>query len=257
MSANFDSRNLLVYLSLHFNGNWDLIYKAIENKEYFDYEGEEIKLPLNCHVLTILDDEYPLYLKKIHRPPFVLFYYGDITLLENYENHVAIIGSREPSPYGIEATEKIVGELKREDIIISGLAKGIDSIGQRKALKTHHRCISVLGCGVDYCYPIENLDLYEKIKKDHLLLSEYPLATPPQPEYFLARNRIIAGLAQSIVVTEAKIHSGTMSTVAYGLEGGKDIYCVPNLITIDSGTNILIQEGATLIISGKDVDSKI
>lgn len=247
-------RKILLYFALKYNGDYKKIYEAIQNKEIADKEElENIETKINCKYITIIDSNYPLYLRNISMPPLVLFYYGNINLL-NINNKIAVIGKREATLYGEEMTKKIVKQLKNyKAIIVSGLANGIDSIAHETALENNIKTIAVLGSGIDYCYPSNNIGIYEKIKEKGLVVSEYPNNTPPKPYYFLIRNRIIAGLSEYICVIEANYKSGTMNTVAYGLEFGREICCVPTFADCSSGCNRLIKDGAKLIESAKDI----
>lgn len=244
---------ILLYLSLKYHGQFDKIYKAIEEKEQINRELlNEWKSRMKCSYTTVLSDDYPETLKAIACPPFVLYYYGDLSLL----NHktIGVIGMRYPSEYGIEVTKTMVTGLVEENyVIVSGLALGVDGIAHQSCIDTNGKTVAVLGCGIDCCYPFSNLKLYEIIKRDHLLISEYPLDLPPQKWYFPARNRLIAGFSDSLLVTEAKAKSGTMITVGFALEQGKEIMAVPSDINGNEGCNILIQQGAKLVKNVKDI----
>lgn len=245
--------DILLYLSLKYNGQFDKIYKAIEEKEKADMELlSEWKNKMKCSYTTILSEDYPKRLKAIACPPFVLFYYGDLSLLNN--KTIGVIGMRYPSEYGVDVTQRLVSDLVKEDyVIVSGLALGVDGIAHKTCIDFKGKTIAVLGCGIDYCYPSTNFDLYEVIKKDHLLVSEYPLGLSPQKWYFPARNRLIAGFSDSLLVTEAKEKSGTMITVGFALEQGKDVLAVPSDIYGNEGCNVLIQQGAKLVKNVKDI----
>ena len=247
-------RRINLYLALKYKGNYQKINEAIKRKEQVDLNiAESLERKLKCKYVTILDSNYPRYLRSITTPPLILFYYGDLSLLYR-NNMVSIIGKRENSSYGKEMTEKIVKGLQDyHATIISGMALGIDSIAHNKALECNLKTIAVLGGGIDYCYPQSNKELYERIKKEGLIISEYPGDVVPEPHNFLIRNRIIAGLSESIVVIEANYKSGTMNTVAYGLEFGKDIFAVPGLANCNSGCNYLIKQGAQLIETASDL----
>lgn len=251
---------VLVYLSILHRGNWDKIYEDILNKKNVDKNDMEKVLSANKEkFISLLDPNYPIILKQIFKPPFVLFYRGDLTLLtDSLTKKIAVVGSRDNSEYGKTSTEKICKNLiNNSATIISGLAKGIDSIAHKCCLENGGKTIAVLGCGIDYIYPKENKDLYEEISKKGLLISEYPLGTGPDKTHFPARNRIISGLCDALVVTEAKTKSGTMNTVYHALEDGKPIFCVPDKINCDSGCNKLIKEGAHLIEDGFEVLEEI
>lgn len=247
-------RKILLYFALKYNGDYSSILKAIKEKEHVD-EKELIGIEnkIKSKYLTILDEDYPSELKNIGTPPIVLFYYGNIKLLKG-NNKVAIIGTRKNTTYGSVMAIKITNGLKKYNAtIISGLAIGIDSIAQKKAIEENINTIAVLGSGIDNCYIKANEDLYEKIKEKGLVISEYPNDINPLPQNFLIRNRIIAAISEYIIVVEAKYKSGTMNTVAYGLEFGKEIYCVPALANSNSGCNMLIKQGAYLLESADDL----
>lgn len=251
---------VLVYLSILYKGNWDNIYNHIASKKEIDkHEMEKVLDSNSDNYISLLDTNYPLSLKEIFKPPFVLFYQGDINLLtDSSRKKIAVIGSRDNSDYGKTSTEKICNNLTESNsIIISGLAKGIDSIAHKTCLENGGKTIAVLGNGLDYVYPKENKDLYEEIANKGLIISEYPSGTKPDKTYFPARNRIISGLCDALVVTEAKTKSGTMNTVYHALEDGKPIFCVPDKINCNSGCNKLIQEGAHLIEDGFEVLEEI
>lgn len=247
-------RKVLLYFALKYHGDYTKMYKAIKEKELISRsELEAVEERIKCKYLTILDPKYPMWLKSISTPPIVLFYYGDIDLI-NKPNKIAIIGSRNNSVYGESMTKKIIKELKEYDcVIVSGMALGIDSIAHECALANQIPTIAILGGGIDYCYPPSKIQLYNTLKEKGLILSEYPFDNPPEANNFLIRNRIIAALSDKIVVVEANVKSGTMNTVAYGLDMGKDIYAVPTLANVNSGCNVLIKECAKLVENAKDI----
>ena len=246
-------RNILIYLAVKYKGNWNLIYKAIVNKEIAKEEDvNKVVSLVAAKTITIIDKEYPSSLKDIPNPPFVLFYHGDISLLET--NIISIVGSRDVSSYGEEMTRFIVSSLiKNNETICSGLARGVDKIALETALDNFYNTIAVLPSGIDNCYPKENLLLYNIIKKDHLLISEYPGLVEPNADNFPLRNRIISALSQSLFVVEAKKKSGTMITISYSLENGKDIFCLPHNVDGIHYCNSLIKEGAFLVESAEDI----
>jgi DNA processing protein len=166
----------------------------------------------------MLDPIYPQSLKNAVEPPFVLYYYGNISLLDKESNCISYIGSREASPYGLDTAKRIAGELVQSGyVVVSGLARGIDAAATEGALEAHGLAVGILGCGIDLCFPSSSQPLYEKLKKEGLLLSEYPFSTPPQPFHFPRRNRLLASLSKGLVVGEAKSKSGTLITVSYAL----------------------------------------
>lgn len=246
---------ILVYLSIIHKGNWNKIYHDILEKKPIDKElvKETIK-NLNCKYITLLNPNYPICLKSIFKPPFVLFYEGNIDLLITDKRKIAIIGSRENTAYGKTSTENICQNLVKHDIVIvSGLAKGIDSIAHMNCLENNGNTIAVLGNGLNVVYPKENKELYKAIESNGLVISEYPPSTLPDAANFPERNRIIAGISNGIVVIEAKEKSGTMNTVSHALEDGKPIFCVPERSNLNSGCNKLIKEGAKLVENANDI----
>lgn len=247
-------RKILLYFALKYQGDYNKIYQAIKAKEKVQTDDIiDIENKIKCNYVTIVDKDYPQSLKSIGNPPLVLFYYGDISLLYK-PNTLAIIGKRKNSQYGLQVCKEIVSGLKEyNSIVISGLAMGIDSIAHQSAIENNLKTIAVLGSGIDYCYPSSNINIYNEIKNKGLIVSEYPNDILPTPNNFLIRNRIIAALSDSIIVIEANYKSGTMNTVSYGLEFGKDIYAVPHLANSNSGCNYLIKQGAKLIECAKDI----
>ena len=206
-------------------------------------------------IITLLDKEYPEKLKNIYDKPKVLYAKGNIKLLN--EQSVAIVGCRDCSNYGKNIARKLSYSLAKENIcIISGLAKGIDTFSHIGALEAGGKTIAVIGSGLDYVYPYENKDLYERIlKNDGLIVTEYNLGTKPERLNFPARNRIISGLSDAIVIVEAKEKSGALITAEFALEQGKEVLAVPgNINSINSkGTNCLIKDGAVIVTDYKDV----
>lgn len=248
-------KEILVYLSIIHKGNWNKIYQDILNKRPINKEDAlAIVNKLSCSYITILDNNYPVALKSIYKPPFVLFYKGNINLLNDSRKKLAIIGSRNNSDYGEIITETICQDLVNNNtIIVSGLAKGIDSIAHKNCLKNNGQTIAVLGNGIDVIYPQENELLYKEIACKGVLISEYPPGVTPYREHFPERNRIISGISDGIAVMEAKTKSGTMNTVSHGLEDGKQIFCVCDRVNNNSGCNKLIKEGAKLIENAQDI----
>ena len=148
-----------------------------------------------------------------------------------------------------------MANLAKDLTVVSGLAYGVDSIAHKTAIESGHRTIAVLGSGIDVCYPSINTKLYEEIKEKHLVLSEYPPGVSPDQGNFPVRNRIISALSKCLLVTEAKIRSGTMSTVGVSLALGRDILCLPSINLGESGTNLCIKQGAILVETSKDVNA--
>ena len=199
---------------------------------------------------------YPERLRNIYSPPKQLFCIGNLELL-NYKNNLAIIGSRNYSPYGERAANDFSFNLAKNNFcIVSGLARGIDSFAHIAALNAKGKTIAILGSGLDNIYPKENIPLAKRIVENNgLIISEYGLGSKPLKQHFPARNRIISGISDGILVIEARKNSGTNITVDFALEQGKDVFVVPGNIysaTCD-GTNFLIKEGAIPVVSYKNI----
>lgn len=216
--------------------------------EYGKLQEREIRL------VTMEDGEYPERLRHIPDPPYGLFVKG--SLPGERELTVAVIGARDCSNYGGFVAEKLGEELGRHGItVVSGMARGIDGISQQAALNAGGRSCGVLGCGIDICYPKENRRLYDRLPKQGCLISSYPLGTPALARNFPPRNRIVSGLADAVVVVEAREKSGTLITVDMALEQGREVYAVPGRITdrLSDGCNRLIRQGASLFLNPEEL----
>ncbi|MCS4487573.1 DNA-processing protein DprA [Streptococcus sciuri] len=202
---------------------------------------------------SILDKEYPLALKKIYNSPVLLFYKGNLELLKKPK--IAVVGARKASAIGVKSVQKIIQELNNHFVIVSGLARGIDTSAHMTSIKNGGSTIAIIGCGLDVYYPKENQKLQDYLAKNHLILSEYESTSQPLKYHFPERNRIIAGLCQGIIVCEARIRSGSLITCECALEEGRDVFAIPGNILdgISDGCHHLIQEGAKCITSGSDV----
>ena len=200
------------------------------------------------------ESDYPELLKHIGQPPPVIYVRGRRSLLNM--TSVAIVGSRAATSYGRRVSRTIARDLAWSGLcVVSGLALGIDAEAHAGALDGEGATTGVLGCGLDVVYPRGNQRLFERIKEFGLLISEYPLTTPPEGYRFPARNRIIAGLSRAVVVVEASQRSGSLITVQYGLEEGRDIFAVPGQVDSvkSAGTHWLVQQGASLAVSAADI----
>lgn len=210
----------------------------------------------NIKIININEREYPQALKEIYDPPISLYVKGNIEKLNN--KNIGIVGCRECTTYGKKSAEYFSYNLSKQNInIVSGLAKGIDSYAHLGSLNTGNT-IAVLGNGLDMIYPKENLELANEIvKRGGTIISEYPCGTKPDKMKFPARNRIISGISSGIIVIEAKEKSGTLITVDFALEQGREVFVVPgNINSINSvGTNDLIKQGARLVTTYEDVSS--
>ncbi|MDD3383454.1 MAG: DNA-processing protein DprA [Bacilli bacterium] len=246
--------DILLYFSYIFNGDWLKIYDSIKNKMPVDYKKlEDIKKSIKSKYVTILSSDYPEELKLIDCPPYVIYYQGNYDLLKTI-NKISVIGSRENTSYGEKMTNILVSDLVAKGyVIVSGSAKGIDSIAHQKALALNGGTIAIVAQGIDVVYPKENKTLYDSIVRNGLIISEYPDGSKPIKSNFPYRNRLIAALCKGILVVESKIKSGTMITVRYGLSYNKEVFCVPNVANVDSGCNLLIKQGAKLTEKVSDI----
>ncbi len=210
---------------------------------------------INGEIITVWDDSFPSLLKKIYDPPLLLYTKGTFTKDDEYS--IAIVGTRQPTNYGKIQTEKIASDLANQNItIVSGLARGIDSIAHKATLKTGKRTIAVIGSGLDVIYPPENKKLFDEIAENGLIISEYELGTKPNAENFPKRNRIISGLSLGCIIVETGIAGGAMQTASFALDQNREVFAVPGNLGIkqSEGTNLLIQKGeAKLIRSSEDV----
>ena len=202
---------------------------------------------------SILDDCYPWDLSEIYDAPVLLFYKGNLDLLKFPK--VAVVGSRACSKQGVKSVEKVIQGLENELVIVSGLARGIDTAAHMAALQNGGKTIAVIGTGLDVFYPKANKRLQDYIGNDHLVLSEYGPGEQPLKFHFPARNRIIAGLCRGVIVAEAKMRSGSLITCERAMEEGRDVFAIPGSILdgLSDGCHHLIQEGAKLVTSGQDV----
>ncbi len=205
-------------------------------------------------VFTWHDPDYPSRLKEIYDYPPVLYVRG--SLLPEDEWCLAVVGTRRATVYGRQVAEEIVADLARNKItIVSGLAKGIDTLAHRSALAAGGRSIAVFACGLDTVYPSENAALARSIIQQGALISEYPLGTRPKADYFPRRNRIMSGLSLGVLVIEAGDTSGALITAHLALEQNREVFAIPgNILSPASrGTNRLIQEGAKLVSGYTDI----
>ena len=208
-------------------------------------------------ILTQEDGSYPEYLREIFDPPFVLYCAGRVEALKGPA--VSIVGARKPSPYGRAVAERLAQDLaSRGLVVVSGMARGVDSIAHWGALKGG-RTVAVLGSGLDTIYPKENRSLFEKIIEQGAVVSEFPLESPPLGFHFPLRNRIISGLSQALVVVEATRRSGSLITARLALEQNREVMAVPGNITSDlsQGANWLIKTGAKLVETWEDVAEEL
>ena len=209
---------------------------------------------LGCRMVAFPDERYPALLKQIADPPLVLYVQGDESALGRHA--VAMVGTRRPTAYGMSVAHRLASDLaERQLVIVSGLARGIDSAAHRGALEAGGKTIAVLGSGLDIVYPRENGRLAERVRGQGALISEFPLGTAPVPENFPIRNRVISGLALGAIIVEAAEYSGSLITARLALEQNREVFAVPGNITAAQsfGPNLLIKQGAKLVDQWLDV----
>jgi DNA processing protein len=206
-------------------------------------------------ILSYADEAYPERLREIFDPPPVLWALGDVTLLSRPS--IAVVGTRHPTPYGTGMAEVLSRDLAgRRMVILSGMARGIDTAAHRGALEAKGRTVAVWGTGIDVIYPKENKSLAENILTgEGAIISEYRLGTFPAPQNFPKRNRILSGISVGVLVVEAGENSGTRVTARCALEQDRDVYAVPGNVTTKNawGPNTLIKQGAKLVATWEDV----
>ena len=206
---------------------------------------------MNYNFITIKDDVYPECLKEISNPPLKLYYKGNLDLLKE-ERLIAVVGTRNPSSYGKLCCEYMVKKMSCANItIVSGFAKGIDSIAHKTSLLTDGKTIAVIASGLDIVYPASNLSLYREIEEKGLILSEYEAGVKPFKSNFPQRNRIIAGLSRGTIVVESKDRGGSLITADLALEFNRDVYAVPGDVFSEysKGCNNLIRDARAKSLS--------
>lgn len=207
----------------------------------------------NIFTVTLHDDTYPLLLKTIYDPPWVLYGKGDPSLLQ-HQKIISVVGSRQPTSKAKQIMERLLMPLITDQwTIVSGMALGIDGYAHQLGLESS--TIAVLGSGLYHPYPKQHRQLFDQMTTNHLVISEYPPNTPPQKWQFPERNRIISGLSLGTVVVEARERSGSLITADQALDQGRDVFAVPGSIleTNACGTNRLIQQGAKLVMNTEDI----
>ncbi len=218
-----------------------------------DAELEQVRRA-GLTAITREHPDYPENLTHIPLPPPLIFARGRLTPDDSWA--VAVVGTRSPTSYGREVTRRLASELAEAGVtVVSGLALGVDSIAHSAALEAGGRTIAVLPCGPDYVYPERHRDLAARIAGSGALVSEFPLGQRATPQLFPVRNRLISGLARGVVVVEAGAASGSLITVEYALDQGRDVFAVPGSIysRMSEGTNQLIRNGAMLVTCAQDI----
>jgi len=212
-----------------------------------------------AQLISIHDQRYPRRLREIFDPPIVLFAIGRTELMPTPS--IGVVGTRNPTPYGMAAAERLSADLSRAGLtIVSGMARGIDACAHQAALKEGGDTVAILGCGVDVIYPSNNRRLYDEIANKGLLLSEFPIGAPAFPQNFPIRNRIVSGLSIGVLIVEGAQHSGSAITAKLAMDQGREVFAIPGNITskMSWGPNLLIKEGgAKLVQEWSDVTNEL
>lgn len=237
-----------------FHFRQDTISNFLKKQKEIDIEKEWQKLEKE-KIRTIAKDEkeYPFLLKEIAKPPALLYIKGEFLPEEKY---FSCIGTRWPSDYGKMVTPEIVGDIANYGFtVISGMARGIDTLSHKAALERGKRTIAIVGTGLDIVFPPENKKLSQEIEKNGAIISEFPLGTPPLQHNFPQRNRIIAGISMGTLVIEAKEKSGALITANLAIEEGREVFAVPGPIysKTSAGCNKIIKQGACLVSCADDI----
>lgn len=253
-----DIRERLITLSIIKKGNWMAIYQVLkQDPQLFQITDHTIINQVikneKVKVLTIIDEEYPNYLRQLEQPPFVLYYQGDLSLFN--QRKVGVIGTTRPSSYGMRSCQTLVTQLLKEEVVIvGGLQLGIEAIAQLISTKKG-RTIAVLASGFHHIYPSENYDLYRTIANHHLVISEYPPHVRIESTQFYMRNRLITAISDVLMVIEVSKSTSMLNTAKRALYEGKAIYALPGEYNSlhSEGSLELIKEGAQCLTNSKEV----
>ena len=266
LSLIFALNDSICYIKDHLIEYENEIVNIVGHEIYLQFKMSNTDLYVNkllsnmdkigCKFTTYKSDDYLMQLLDIKDYPLILYYRGNLDIARN--KCIGIVGTRKPTRYGVVVTKQFSKDLANSNCtIVSGGARGVDTIALREALDNDSLPVVVLGCGVDKVYPPENNNLFKEIiDKGGLIISEYKLKTPPNSYNFPQRNRIISGISLGILVTEAGVKSGTMITASYALEQGKEVFLVPGNINslTSSGTNNMLKDGyGNLVTEPNDI----
>jgi len=263
MKEKYESirRQVRLMAALHSCDYKKCTHAMLENQ--LNYAPDEIRkitksIKENSSYVLIGDENYPIKLYDLEWPPLVLFYEGNLELVDRPS--IGIVGARDCSVYGRKITMDLAASLAKIGFaVISGGARGIDTAAHRATLDENGKTVCVLGCGLDISYPGENAELFAMIKKEGLVISQYPKGFGPKKWTFPMRNRIIAALSDEIIVTEAAEKSGSLHTAAYGEELNRPVHAIPHEIYSGngSGTNLLIEMGAHILYKKENLLSDL
>ena len=240
--------------SLKQKENWK---KLQQSKVFMDFSGYvDLAESSGIGSMDYFDPVYPSYLRHLPNMPLVLYYKGDLSLLDESRSRVAIVGTRRPSYYGRRVTREFSRNLALHDVvIISGLARGVDGTAHLSCLECGGKTIAVMPCGLDQVYPGEHKELFERISREGLLLSELAPCQPITRQYFPARNRILSALSDCVLITEAGKNSGTLHTASFAAAQSREVFAVPNTIYSETseGNLLLLKDGAQIVTEPGDI----
>jgi DNA processing protein len=236
------------------------VAQRIIGKEFDSDPEKELGKAEKCgaRIITYLDSTYPELLREIHQPPMVLYVKGQE--LPSEGRFVAVVGSRNPSHYGIKVAERMGTGIARKGFgVVSGLALGIDAAGHWGCILGQGFTIAVLGTGIDRVYPATNKKLMGRVLENGAAVTEFPIGTAPEPRNFPIRNRIISGLSKGVLVVEATRKSGSLITASFALDQGREIFAVPGSINSfkSRGSHFLIKQGAKLVENVEDIVDEV
>jgi DNA processing protein len=231
--------------------------QELKDSEILEKANAEIERleALAARVITLEDEDYPVSLREIYDPPIAIYVRGDLTAAVR-RPCLGIVGSRRCSTYGINAAQSLARDLSANGLtIVSGMARGIDAASHRGALEAGGLTLAIIGTGLETTYPKEHKKLEDEIISQGAVISEFPLGTPPLPQNFPYRNRVISGLCFGVMVVEAAEHSGSLITARLAYEQGREVFAIPGNITSQTsfGPNFLIKDGAKLVQHWRDV----
>ncbi len=257
IKAFYDARSIYeIEDKNELSGYPDRVIDAVLDKSLDNANNVSNKIKeIGGYIVSLEDYDYPTLLKNIYDPPLVLYMLGERLPWDELLT-ITIVGTRTFDEYGEKVTRKIATDLSKAGaVIVSGMARGIDSISGESVIMAGGKTIAVLGSGLDVVYPPEHIALYRQIAKNGVVMTEYPPGTRPLPQNFPRRNRIMAGLSYGVVVTEAPLKSGALITASIAMENGRDVFSVPADIfsNYSAGTNKLINQGAKAVCSYRDI----
>ena len=240
--------------SLKQKENWKKLQESKVFKEFPEYVGLAESSGIGS--FDFFDPVYPTYLRHLPNMPLILYYKGDLSLLDESRSRVAIVGTRRPSYYGRRVTREFSRNLALHDVvIISGLARGVDGTAHLSCLECGGKTIAVMPCGLDQVYPAEHKELFERISREGLLLSELAPCQPITRQYFPARNRILSALSDCVLITEAGKNSGTLHTASFAAAQSREVFAVPNTVYSETseGNLLLLKDGAQIATEPGDI----